>query len=234
MGWLDIHGLRAGYGFGTVLHDVEFSMDEGSVVAVLGRNGVGKTTFVSSIMGLLPPEQGSVTLDGHPVSCRAPEASARAGIAMVPQGRRLFPPLTVGEHLAMAVRCGAGGAWTIDKVFARLPRLEERTGQRAFSLSGGEQQMLAIARALLLNPKLILLDEPSEGLAPAIVRDVEAIIAEIRASGVSVIIVEQDLRLAFAVADEVAVMEKGQFAHRADTLSFRKNRKLASRLLGVA
>lgn len=230
---LEIRGLESGYAQGTVLHGVDFSLDRGQVVAILGRNGVGKTTLISTVMGMVPARRGSVLLDGREIVGQPPEVVSRAGIAVVPQGRRVFASLTVDEHLRLADGRGRQGPWNGKRIRELLPRLAERAGHRGFQLSGGEQQMLAIARALLLNPEVLLLDEPSEGLAPAIVRDVEGIIATVRDTGVSVVLVEQDLRLAFGVADEVAVMAKGTFAYRGETTAFRRDPVLAGRLLGV-
>jgi branched-chain amino acid transport system ATP-binding protein len=233
---LEVEGLRAGYAGGTVLHGVDLTVGEGQAVALLGRNGVGKSTFLAAVMGLLRPTAGSVRLDGRDLAGRPANLVARAGVAIVPQGRRVFADLTVEQNLQVAAgrrRGGGGGRWTPERVYEVLPQLAERRRHRADQLSGGEQQMLVVARALLLNPRLLLLDEPSDGLAPSVVGRVTRLLGDLRDQGLSVLLVEQDLRSAFAVADEVAVMRKGEIVHRAPTREFRGDAALASRLLGV-
>jgi branched-chain amino acid transport system ATP-binding protein len=233
MSLLEIRGLVAGYDRSTVLNGVDLDVDAGAAVAVLGRNGAGKSTLIMTVAGLVPPSAGTIVFDGHPLAGLRPDQIARAGVALVPQGRRVWATLSVGEHLALA----AGrrrGTWTVDGVLTLLPRLAERRGQLAGRLSGGEQQMLAIARALLTNPRLVLMDEPSDGLAPAVVDQVGSVIATMRAEGVAVLLVEQDLHLAFAAADDVAVMDRGDIVHRATTAEFRADPAVAQRLLGVS
>jgi len=230
---LEVRGLRAGYGGSAVLHGVDLTLREGKAVALLGRNGVGKSTFLWAVMGLLRPSAGSVRLRGRELAGRPANLVARAGVALVPQGRRVFADLTVEQNLQVAAGRRRTGPWTPQRVYQVLPQLAERRRHRADQLSGGEQQMLAIARALLLNPSLLLLDEPSDGLAPAVVARVGQLLGELRDQGLSVLLVEQDLRSAFAVADEVAVMRKGEIVHRAPTLEFRSDAALAARLLGV-
>jgi branched-chain amino acid transport system ATP-binding protein len=230
---LEVRALRAGYQGSTVLHGVDLTIGEGQAVALLGRNGVGKSTFLSAVMGLLQPSSGSVRLAGRELAGKPANLVARAGVALVPQGRRVFAELTVEQHFQIAVRRRAGGPWAADRVYQTLPRLAERRGHRADQLSGGEQQMLAIARALLLNPRLLLLDEPSDGLAPAVAIQVTELIGGLRDQGLSVLLVEQNLRVAFAVAGEVAVMQKGEIVHQAPTRQFRGDAALASQLLGV-
>jgi branched-chain amino acid transport system ATP-binding protein len=235
MALLEVDGLISGYGRGTVLHGVELTLDEGEAMAVLGRNGVGKTTLIMTLAGHVPARSGRIRLDGRELAGRRAHAIARAGIAVVPQGRRLFAQLSVQEHLELAASLAVRrGPWTVDGVHELFPRLSERAGHLARQLSGGEQQMLAIARALLSNPRVLLLDEPSEGLASAVVRQVEETIAAVRAQGVAVVLVEQDLRLAFAVAAEVRVMDKGRVVHADATAAFRSKGALARRLLGIA
>jgi branched-chain amino acid transport system ATP-binding protein len=233
MTFLEVRGLVSGYDRGRVLHGIDLDLAAGAALGLLGRNGVGKSTLVMTLAGLVPATTGSVLLDGAELAGRRPDRIARAGVALVPQGRRVWAPLTVGEHLALA----AGrrrGTWTVEGVLDLLPRLAERRRQPAGRLSGGEQQMLAIARALLTNPRLVLLDEPSDGLAPAVVDQVAGVVTTMRAEGVAVLLVEQDLHLAFAVADEIAVMDKGELVHRVPTTEFRADRATAQRLLGVA
>ncbi len=230
--FLEVRGLRSGYQGGVVLDGVDLDLAEGSVLAVLGRNGVGKTTLVSTLMGLLRPYDGSVRLAGEEIAGAPTDRIARRGVGLVPQGRRVFAPLTVSEHLAIAARRGRG-AWDRDRVLELLPRLGERLGHRGDQLSGGEQQMLAIARALLTNPRLLLLDEPSDGLAPAVVAQVGEVVRSLREEGMSVLLVEQDLRLAFSVAEHVAVVQKGRVAAYCTTAEFRSRPDLARSLLGV-
>lgn len=231
MTYLEVRGLVSGYDRSTVLGGVDLDLDAGGALGLLGRNGVGKSTLVMTLMGLVPVTSGSVVVDGVDLAGKRPDVIARAGVALVPQGRRVWAPLTVGEHLTLSAR---PGSWTIAKVLDLLPRLAERRRQPAGQLSGGEQQMLAVARALLTNPRLVLLDEPSDGLAPAIVDQIAGVVRTMREEGVAVLLVEQDLHLAFAVSDEIAVMEKGRIVHRVPTTEFRRDPATAQRLLGVA
>jgi ABC-type branched-subunit amino acid transport system ATPase component len=234
-GALEVHGLRSGYRQGTVLHGVDLAVARGGILALLGRNGVGKTTLVMTIMGLVRPSRGQVQLDGRDLAGRRPDEIARAGIALVPQGRRIWPALTVHEHLELAGRHArrTGRARSPDELYQQLPRLAERRRQLAGQMSGGEQQMLAIARALVTGPSVVLLDEPSEGLAPRVVDQIGEMIAAIAGGGVAVLLVEQDLHLAFGVADQIAVMAKGAIVHRSDTAAFRRDPATARRLLGI-
>jgi branched-chain amino acid transport system ATP-binding protein len=247
--FLEVRGLRAGYPAGVpldplrspavgypapVLHGVDVDLDRGRVLGLLGRNGAGKSTLVLALMGLVAPSAGSVRLGGVELVGLAAHEIARAGVALVPQGRRIWPDLTVGEHLRLAGRASRREArWTPASIEALFPRLAERRDHLAGQLSGGEQQMLAIARALLTQPTLLLMDEPSEGLAPLLVDRVGEVVRELAAAGVAVLLVEQDLHLAFGAADEVAVLARGAIAHRGDTASFRRDPALARRLLGV-
>jgi branched-chain amino acid transport system ATP-binding protein len=233
MSFLVVRDLRSGYQGGAVLHGVDLDLDAGSVLGLLGRNGVGKSTLINTICGLVRATSGSVHLDGTELTGHRPHVAARAGIGLVPQGRRVFGGLTVNEHLELAARSGRSGTWDRAAVLELLPRLGERRAHRGNQLSGGEQQMLAIARALLANPSVLLLDEPSEGLAPQLVRQVGDTISEIVASGTAVLLVEQDLRLAFSVAGEIAVMEKGRIVVREPTQAFRSDAARARQLLGV-
>lgn len=233
---LQVTGLRSGYDGSTVLHGVDLRIHGQEVVALLGRNGVGKSTLVSTVMGLLRPYSGSVVYEGAEYAGARPDAIARAGVALVPQGRRIFAPLTVDEHLAIAARGRRGDVaeWTRDGVLDLLPQLAQRLGHRGDQLSGGEAQMLAIARALLQGPRLLLLDEPSDGLAPAIVSEVAEVVHQVCETGVSVLLVEQDLRLAFDVSHRVAVMQKGRIVLDTTTDDFRSDADRARSLLGVA
>jgi len=232
---LEVRGLESGYKRSTVLQGVDLDVAAGEVLGLLGRNGVGKSTLINTLMGLVPPSKGTVSLDGVELAGRRSDAIARAGVALVPQGRRVWAPLSVTEHLDLAARRGRGrGPWDIPRVLELLPRLGERRRHSGGQLSGGEQQMLAIARALLTNPRLILMDEPSDGLAPAVVDLIGEAIGGMKAEGVTLVVVEQDLHLAFAVADEIAVMDKGVIVHRSSTRDFRSDSSVAHRLLGVA
>ncbi|GIH05158.1 ABC transporter ATP-binding protein [Rhizocola hellebori] len=225
-----VHDLHSGYGSGTVLHGLSLQVRTGQALAVLGRNGVGKTTLLSTLMGLVRPRRGSIRLDGCELAGRRPDQVSRAGIALVPQGRRIWPTVTVHEHVRLAVR---GQSWPIQRLYELFPNLAHRRHQPAGNLSGGEQQMLAICRALATGPSLILLDEPSEGLAPGIVSHLATAITEMVQSGLSVVIVEHDLRLAYAVASDVAVMVRGTVVHTAAVDEFRNDHRRAHQLLGL-
>jgi branched-chain amino acid transport system ATP-binding protein len=228
---LEIRGLEAGYDVSRVLHGVDLDVARGQVVALLGRNGVGKTTLIHSVMGMVRPSAGSVRFDGEELAGRATHTIARRGIALVPQGRRIFAQLTVEENLRIARR--GAGEWTTDRVYRLLPRLAERRRHRGDQLSGGEQQMVAIGRALLGNPRLILLDEPSDGLAPLVVKDIIEVLAELRSRGLSAVLVEQNLRMAMELSDTICIMTKGQIVHRATVAEFRRDPATARSLLGV-
>ncbi|MCW2582432.1 MAG: braG2 [Klenkia sp.] len=232
---LEVRELESGYKRSAVLQGLDLDLAEGSVLGLLGRNGVGKSTLVNTLMGLVRPSAGQVRVDGVDLAGRRPDVVARAGVALVPQGRRVWAPLTVTETLDLAARRGRGkGPWTTVRVLDLLPRLGERLRHEAGQLSGGEQQMLAIARALLTNPRLVLMDEPSDGLAPAVVDLIGRALTGMKAEGVTLLVVEQDLHLAFAVADEIAVMDKGRVVHRSPTAEFRSDSSVAHALLGVA
>ncbi|WP_199435041.1 ABC transporter ATP-binding protein [Qaidamihabitans albus] len=232
---LHVRDLVSGYGRSTVLHGVSFELRRGRVLGLLGRNGVGKSTLVLTLAGLLRARSGSVRLDDRELAGRRPDLIARAGVGLVPQGRRVWAPLTVDEHLDLAARRSraADPTWTPERVFDVFPRLAQRRRHLGGQLSGGEQQMLAIARALLTDPTLVVLDEPSDGLAPAVVEQIGGMLTEMRAAGVTILLVEQDLHLAFAVCDELAVLEKGVIVHATDTPTFRSDPETAHRLLGV-
>jgi branched-chain amino acid transport system ATP-binding protein len=195
------------YGDSHVLHGVSFELKAEKVLALLGRNGAGKTTCMSTIIGWVRPRGGDIRLFGEPIARLSPETIARKGVGLVPQGRRIFPKLTVKENLAVSQR---KGKWNFESVFQLFPRLKERAEQYAGSLSGGEQQMLAIGRALMGNPRLLLMDEPSEGLAPIIVAEVGRTIARLKAEGQSIVLVEQNVKLALELADEVAILNTGR------------------------
>jgi branched-chain amino acid transport system ATP-binding protein len=231
---LEVRDIHTSYGDSYILQGVSLTVGDGQVVAVLGRNGVGKTTLMRSIVGFTPPHRGQVLLNGEDITRLGTHAIVRRGIGLVPQGRRVFPSLDVGEHLAIGERPGAGGAgWGIGKILDLFPRLRERLHQGASKLSGGEQQMLACGRALVGNPKILLMDEPSEGLAPLLVRELRRIIGELKASGTSILLVEQNLAFALRVADHVYLMSKGRMVHEAAPEALRVDETAKSRWLGV-
>ena len=212
---LALREVDAYYGDSHVLRRVSLRLGEGRLLGLLGRNGAGKTTTLSVTVGLLPPRHGAVEVYGRAVTGRPPEVIAAHGVALVPQGRRVFRNLTVQENLAVAgrrPRDGRAAAWTLDTVYGVFPRLRERHRQMAGSLSGGEQQMLAIARALMSNPRVLLMDEPSEGLAPQIVAEVMTTIRRLKAQGLSIVLVEQNARLVFEVADDIVILNSGEVA----------------------
>jgi branched-chain amino acid transport system ATP-binding protein len=229
---LALEGVDALYGDSHVLHSVSFSLQEGRVLALLGRNGAGKTTCMNAVIGFLPPRQGEIRLFGEKISRLSPEAIARKGVGLVPQGRRVFPTLTVKENLVVAFQ-RRNARWSLERVFELFPRLRERTEQHAGSLSGGEQQMLAIARALMGNPRVLLMDEPSEGLAPLIVAEVGRIIARLKGEGQSILLVEQNVKLAFDLADDVAILNTGRVAFAGPAAAARDNESLITQHLGV-
>lgn len=233
--FLQVADLTSGYGGSTVLTRVDLELDRGGALAVLGRNGVGKSTLAMTLAGLVRPASGSITLDGRELAGKRADQIARAGVGLVPQGRRLWPSLTVSEHLGLGARHSrsAQPRWTIDRILAAFPRLAERRKHLGGQLSGGEQQMVAISRALLTDPDLVILDEPSDGLAPAVVDQIGSVLRELRGDGVTILLIEQDLHLAFAVCDDVAVMAKGRVAHSCSTPEFRSDPVTAHRLLGV-
>jgi branched-chain amino acid transport system ATP-binding protein len=227
---LALDAVDALYGDSHVLHAVSFQLTAGKVVALLGRNGAGKTTCMNSIIGWLRPRRGKVRLFGEPIERLSPEAISRKGIGLVPQGRRMFPTLTVKENLVVAER---GSGWNLARVFDLFPRLKERAEQHAGSLSGGEQQMLAIGRALMGNPRVLLMDEPSEGLAPIIVVEVGRTIARLKAEGQSILLVEQNVKLAFELADDVVILNTGRVAFAGRAADVRDDRALITQHLGV-
>jgi branched-chain amino acid transport system ATP-binding protein len=232
---LALSGVDALYGESHVLHEVSFTLEAGGVLALLGRNGAGKTTCMSSIIGFLPPRRGEIRLFGEPISRLVPEAIARLGIGFVPQGRRIFQSLTVRENLVVSQRsrAGAPAPWNLERVVNLFPRLRERLQQVAGSLSGGEQQMLAIGRALMGNPRVLLMDEPSEGLAPLIVAEVGRTIARLKAEGQSILLVEQNVKLALDLADDVVILNTGRVAFHGGVDRVRADQALITQHLGV-
>ena len=207
---LDLENVNAYYGDSHILHGVSLAVNEGEVVCLLGRNGAGKTTTILTIMGYLKPRPGRILYRGRDIAALPPYAVARLGFGFVPQERGIFPSLTVRENLTVFARGTAGGRWTLERILELFPSLRARERNLGFQLSGGEQQMLSIARALMLNPSLLLLDEPSEGLAPLIVQDIVEVLRTLKREGLAILLVEQNLRTALAVADRHHVMNKGE------------------------
>ena len=230
---LSIQGLNTHYGASHILQGVDLELAKGRIAAVLGRNGVGKTTTVKTIMGLVAPSGGSVTLDGTPITGWAPHRVARAGVAYVPEGRQIFPDMTVIENIRVAQRKPAK-AWPLEKLLELFPSLRERQRNRGSQLSGGEQQMLAIARALASDPTVLLLDEPSQGLAPLVVRELARVVRLLRDAGVTILLIEQNMKLAEVVADELYIMVKGRMVYNADPQRFRaEEQQIRARYLSV-
>ncbi|MBI2493561.1 MAG: ABC transporter ATP-binding protein [Candidatus Rokubacteria bacterium] len=229
---LEVRDVHTYYGESHVLQGVSLGVGPSEVVAILGRNGMGKTTLIRSIIGFTPARRGAIRFKGEDITRLPPFRAVERGMALVPQGRRVFPSLTVTENLDVARR--PGGSWTLERVLKLFPRLSERGGNRANKLSGGEQQMLAIARALMSNPALLLMDEPTEGLAPLLVREVGGAIRELKREGLSILLVEQNLPLALSVADRVHVLSRGQIVHSCGPTELMANEEVKSRYLGVA
>ena len=230
---LTLAAVDSYYGDSHVLHGVSFSLREGTLLALLGRNGAGKTTCLATTIGFLRAKRGRVTLFGEPIQALPPEAIARRGLGLVPQGRRVFPSLSVRENLIVARQAVRGAAWTLDRVFDTFPRLRERRSQPAGSLSGGEQQMMVIGRALMGNPRVLLLDEPSEGLAPQMVAEIGRIIAGLKAEKLSIVLVEQNVRLAMSLADDVVVLNTGRVALQGSAAEVMQTEGAIDRHLGV-
>jgi branched-chain amino acid transport system ATP-binding protein len=227
--------LNTYYGDSHVLRDVSLELPPGCALGLLGRNGMGKSTLLKTIMGLVKPRSGSVQVMGQDMTARAPYEVARLGIAYVPEGRGIFANLSVRENLAMAARAGVDGKreWTMERVLQTFPRLQERMNSGGQQLSGGEQQMLAIGRALMTNPRAMILDEATEGLAPLIVADIWRVIAVIRATGISTIVVDRNFRTVLAHTDRVLVLEKGRVALAGPSHDFKNDHGSLARLLGV-
>ena len=228
---LEVDSIHTYYGESHVLHGVSLRVAPGEAVALLGRNGAGKTTAIRSIVGFTPPRAGRVVFEGQAIERWPAYRIARRGLALVPQGRRIFAPLSVRENLLLGAR---SEGWTLERVFELFPRLRERQAQLGGTLSGGEQQMLAIARALLTNGRLLLLDEPSEGLAPLIVREIGTTLQALKAQRLALLLVEQNYHLALRVADRVYVMNKGQIVYQGTPAGLEANEEVKRRYLGVA
>lgn len=233
MSLLDVQDIHAFYGNSHVLQGVRVRIKKGQVVAILGRNGAGKTTLVHSIIGFHPIRRGRVLFKDREITRLRTHRIAKMGIALIPQGRRIFSSLTVRETLSIASRGGVALNWSVDDVLALFPNLRARFHSRGRHLSGGEQQMLACGRALVGNPDLLMLDEPSEGLAPLMVRELGRIIREIKDQGLSMLLVEQNPSFALGLADYVYVMNRGQVVYRSDPAGVRGNTEIATKYLGV-
>jgi branched-chain amino acid transport system ATP-binding protein len=220
MTMLEVKDVHSYYGKSHILQGVSMALNEGELVCLLGRNGVGKTTTLKSIMGLVQPSKGSIYFQGQELIGKEPYEVARLGVGYVPEDRRIFRSLTVHENLLMGIKGGKnndkGIGWTVETIYERFPRLKERSNNKGGHLSGGEQQMLTIARTLMGNPRLILVDEPTEGLAPLIVKDVLEMLAAVRSSGVTVLMVEQNFKASIKVADRFYIMGKGHVVFEGD------------------
>ena len=231
---IEVKDIHTWYGDSYILQGVSLEVKDASVVALLGRNGMGKTTTIRSIMGLTPPRKGSIVYNGREIVGLPPYKIARLGIGLIPQGRMIFSSLSVTENLKMAARSGGKkDPWTLEKVFSVFPKLEERRKNKGNLLSGGEQQMLTIARALMTNPDVLLFDEPSEGLAPVLVDEVFRVIEELKEAGQSILLVEQDFGMAMGVADYAYIMSKGTIVYESTPEKLIDNESVKSMHLGV-
>lgn len=234
---LALHGIDAYYGDSHVLHDVTLVLGEARLLGLLGRNGAGKSTCMNVAMGVLAPRRGSVRVADRDMTGSPPEAVAAAGVALVPQGRRIFKSLSVRENLLVAARPpqdgSAGAAWNFERIYQAFPRLREREHQIAGLMSGGEQQMLAIGRALMANPRVLLMDEPSEGLAPQIVAEVMATIRRLKEEGLSIVLVEQNAKLVFDIADDIVILNSGRVAMAGKAADLRTQAAELQQHLGV-
>ena len=229
---LELSEVHAYYGNSHILQGVSLTVADGEVTCLLGRNGAGKTTTIQTIMGYLKPRRGRITYRGHDLARLPTHAIARLGLGFVPQERGIFPSLTVRENLTVFSRAGKG-AWSLSRAYEVFPRLQERERNLGFQLSGGEQQMLSIARALMLNPTLLLLDEPSEGLAPMIVKEIVEVVRGLRRDGLAILMVEQNLHAALAVSDRSHVMSKGEICFSGTSTELEKNDSVLRTYLSV-
>jgi branched-chain amino acid transport system ATP-binding protein len=229
---LQVKEIHTYYGDSHILQGVSFKLEKGSVVGLLGRNGMGKTTVIRSIIGFTPPRRGQVLFKEQDITAWSSNHVINVGLGLVPQGRRVFPSLTVLENLTVA-NGRNGGPWTVERVLELFPRLRERREIRAGKLSGGEQQMLAIARALMTNPELLLMDEPTEGLAPLLVREVGRVIENLKSGGLSILLVEQNLSLALRLSDHVHILSRGRIVHSSSPQALWENEEIKKRYLGL-
>jgi len=232
MSLLEVKGLNAYYGDSHILFDVALRVERNEVVALLGRNGAGKSTTLKSLMGVVAPREGSIVFDGAEIAGKKSHAIARAGMQLVHEDRRIFGSLNVEENLALAALT-AKGRWPLDRIYEMFPRLKERRNNRGTELSGGEQQMLAIARALVRDPKIVLLDEPFEGLAPVIVHDLVKACRELAAAGQTIVLVEQNLAATLALANRIYIINNGHIVHEGPAQELKAQPELLQRYLGV-
>jgi branched-chain amino acid transport system ATP-binding protein len=232
MSVLIAEALHTFYGKSHILHGVGLTVGEGEIVTLLGRNGAGKSTTLRSLIGLTPARQGSVNILGETTTAWPPDRIVALGVGYVPEGRRVFGSLTVEENLLVPIE--RPGPWNLARIYGLFPRLKERRGNKGRSLSGGEQEMLAIARALLLNPKLLLLDEPSQGLAPLLVREVFNVIARMRQEGISILLVEQNVRMAVGIADRAYVLDDGRVVYEGPAAEFARDEERVRELAGAS
>jgi len=226
----DVHTY---YGESHILKGISSEIKKGELVTLLGRNGAGKTTTLRSIMGIVPPKQGRITLDGTNIRGQKPHSIASLGVGYVPEERMIFPSLTVFENLSLPSKGSRGGLWDLEKIYRYFPVLGERKNQKGSQLSGGEQQMLAIARILTMELKLMLLDEPTEGLAPLLVREIGTILKEIRKTGITILLVEQNTRFATGVSDKHCILYNGQIVYEGSNEEFKADQEVQKRYLGV-
>ena len=233
MAILEVQDIHTYYGDAYVLQGLSVRLEQGQILGLLGRNGVGKTTLVNSIVGFNPPRRGRILFKGSDITHSASFETVRSGMGLVPQGRRVFPTLTVEENLLVAERSPERHGWNPERVYDLFPRLRERCNQRARTLSGGEQQMLAIGRGLMTNPDCLIMDEPSEGLAPIIIQGVWEAIGKLKEQGLSILLVEQNAALALKLVDFVHVMSKGQVVYSARPEELAANDEIKSRFLGI-
>jgi branched-chain amino acid transport system ATP-binding protein len=233
MAILEVQDIHTYYGDAYVLQGISLQLEQGQILGLLGRNGVGKTTLVSSIVGFNPPRYGKILFKGVDITRTDSFETVRSGMGLVPQGRRVFPTLSVEENLVVAERNIDRHGWNLGRVYALFPRLEERRNQRAKNLSGGEQQMLAIGRALMTNPDCLIMDEPSEGLAPIIIQGVWEVIGKLKEKGLSILLVEQNASLALNLVDYVHVLSKGKVVYSARPNELWANDEIKSRFLGM-
>jgi branched-chain amino acid transport system ATP-binding protein len=233
MALLEVADIHTYYGDAYVLQGLSLSLEEGQILGLLGRNGVGKTTLVNSIVGFTSPRRGQILFKGADITGEPSFATIRRGMGLVPQGRRVFPTLSVAENLAVAERNIGRHGWTLERVYALFPRLAERRYQRARTLSGGEQQMLAIGRGLMGNPDCLVMDEPSEGLAPIVIQGVWEAIRKLRQEGLSILLVEQNASLAVQLVDYVHVLEKGRVVYSADPQELWSDNEVKWSYLGI-
>ncbi len=233
MSLLEVDEIHTYYEHSHILQGVSLRAETGRVTALLGRNGVGKTTLIRSVIGFTPPRSGRIRFNGEPIERLPSHAIARRGVGLVPQGRRIFPSLTVEENLRIGGLPARAGHWSRETVYELFPRLRERSGHYGGQLSGGEQQMVAIGRALMANPVLLLMDEPSEGLAPLIVRELERTLHSLKQTGLAIVLVEQNLPLALSVADEAYIISKGRIVFDGDPNVIRSDDEVRTNYLGV-